>query len=69
MHYIQCSQIPAHFALLLVLDRLGRKPVLGLSQILAGVTCIGAGLVTVDSLRWLQASSWTNLSFTTLHCF
>jgi len=49
-------EIPAHFALLLVLDRLGRKPVLGLSQILAGVTCIGAGLITRDSLRWLQIS-------------
>eukprot|EP00092_Neocalanus_flemingeri_P029516 GFUD01032052.1.p1 GENE.GFUD01032052.1~~GFUD01032052.1.p1 ORF type:complete len:317 (-),score=69.35 GFUD01032052.1:68-1018(-) len=47
-------EIPAHFALLLVLDRLGRKPVLGLSQILAGVTCIGAGLITSESLRWLQ---------------
>jgi len=49
-------EIPAHFALLLVLDRLGRKPVLGLSQILAGVTCIGAGLITSQRLRWLQIS-------------
>jgi len=47
-------EIPAHFACILTLDRLGRKPVLGFSQILAGVTCIGAGLVTAQSLRWLQ---------------
>merc|ERR1711936_37718 len=26
------------------------------SQILAGVTCIGAGLITRDSLRWLQVT-------------
>merc|ERR1712106_480753 len=49
-------EIPAHFACILTVDRLGRKPVLGFSQILAGVTCIGAGLVTAQSLRlrWLQ---------------
>jgi len=47
-------EIPAHFAGLLLLDRLGRKPVLGLSQLLAGVTCIAAGLITSNDLRWLQ---------------
>jgi len=47
-------EIPAHFAALLLLDRLGRKPVLGYSQLLAGVTCIAAGFVTSPGLRWLQ---------------
>merc|ERR1719228_1171379 len=36
-------EIPAHFFLLLVMDRWGRKPTLGLSQVLAGLTCVAAG--------------------------
>jgi MFS family permease len=59
-------QIPAHFALLLVLDRWGRRPVLGIAQVLpalhpsgrqvvAGVTCVAAGLLSSEpGLRWLQ---------------
>lgn len=47
-------EIPAHFACLLVLDRWGRKPVLGFSQLLAGLTCVAAGFITTPSLQWLQ---------------
>ena len=51
-------EIPAHFATILLLDRLGRKPVLGFSQVLAGVTCIAAGFMNSHNLRWLQVSSF-----------
>ena len=63
----QCKhiQIPAHFAGLLLLDRLGRKPVLGLSQLLAGVTCIAAGLITSNNLRWLQVRVLLSQQFPT----
>ena len=51
-------EIPAHFATILLLDRLGRKPVLGFSQVLAGVTCIAAGFMNSHNLRWLQVPSF-----------
>ena len=47
-------EIPSHFACILLLDRIGRKTVLGSSQLLAGITCIIAGLITSENLRWLQ---------------
>jgi len=47
-------EIPAHFACLFALDRFGRKPVLGISQIIAGVTCIAAGFCTAESVSGLQ---------------
>ena len=40
----------------MILDRLGRKPVLGFAQLLAGVTCIAAGFMGADNLRWIQVS-------------
>lgn len=50
------KQIPAHFVCILILDRLGRKPVLGFAQLLAGVTCIGAGFMGAENLRWIQVT-------------
>ena len=44
----------------MILDRLGRKPVLGFAQLLAGVTCIGAGFMGAENLRWIQVSKQTN---------
>jgi len=47
-------EIPAYFACMKALDIFGRKPVLVISQIIAGVTCIAAGFFTADSVSWLQ---------------
>lgn len=44
-------EIPAQIFCMLTMDRIGRKPLLGFSQILAGCACIAAGLVEI---RWLQ---------------
>lgn len=45
-------EIPANIFCIFVMDRCGRKPVLAFCQILAGVTCITAGLVS--DITWLQ---------------
>jgi len=39
-------EIPAHFVCVYLLDRWGRRPLLGVCQLLAGTTCIAAGLLS-----------------------
>jgi MFS family permease len=45
-------EIPAHFICIFLLDRVGRKPILSLSLIVSGVSCIAAGLLA--DISWLQ---------------
>ncbi len=51
-------EIPASFFCVYAMDRLGRKPLLALSQILAGVTCVSAGLLS-DVSTWLPVITIT----------
>jgi len=46
-------EIPANFFCVYAMDKFGRKPLLVFSQILAGVSCIAAGLMTEYYAGWL----------------
>ena len=49
-------EIPASFFCVYAMDKFGRKPILALAQMLAGVTCIAAGLLS-DVSTWLPVSA------------
>ena len=49
-------EIPANFFCVYAMDKFGRKPLLVFSQILAGVSCIAAGLMTEYYAGWLPVS-------------
>ena len=49
-------EIPANFFCVYAMDKFGRKPLLVFSQILAGVACIVAGLMTEYYAGWLPVN-------------
>ena len=50
-------EIPANFFCVYAMDKFGRKPLLVFSLILAGVTCIAAGLLAeYTDISWLPVS-------------
>ena len=59
-------EIPANFFCIYAMDKFGRKPLLVFSQILAGVACIAAGLLTEYSdISWLPVSNYCSYVSTT----
>ncbi len=47
-------EIPAHFFCIMVMDKWGRKLILGFCQVMSGAACIVAGFV--GHIPWLQVS-------------